>query len=300
MKGQWTMKCCISSIIKYHGENVVTNLRISGCVIYCTNIWLLLFYNLEIMVSICWKLWFPCLQNSWFHPSKKIHIEGNNQTTKNGKETDEKYFPFPMQNNNNEYITDFVFRNFWPNEKEGISLENTPTLFCVAGKWSQLGIAHFCHMQPHSYFHVQVEGSSTDTTLPLSLFSLCSLLLLLTISSITKSSKTPTRIQEMVTSIFSPSLVPSPSSLCTTDLMRGGIVPESRGMALEAYQWGQKLTSQGIRHLVAPAAGRAPTRIFLFGVEVTFVCLWTHNQALVMRDCRDRDYQKSRGTAFID
>lgn len=103
--------------------------------------------------------------------------------------------------------------------------ENDPSWDCT-----------FDHVQPHSCFHVQVERSSTDTTLPLNLFSLCSLLLLLTISSITKSSKTPTRMQEMVTSIFSPSLVPSPSSLCTTDLMRGGIVPASRGMALEAYQ----------------------------------------------------------------
>lgn len=49
-------------------------------------------------------------------------------------------FPFPMQNNNNGYITNFVFRNFWANEKEGISLENAPTLFCIAGKWSQLGL----------------------------------------------------------------------------------------------------------------------------------------------------------------
>lgn len=79
--------------------------------------------------------------------------------------------------------------------------------------------------QPLSYFQFQAERSPTDTILPRSLFSLCSLLLLLTISSITKSSKTPTKIQEMVTSIFNPSLVPSPSSLCTTDLMRGGMVP---------------------------------------------------------------------------
>lgn len=161
-----------------------------------------------------------------------------------GNETDNKkrkvnknmryIFLSPMSNKNNGYInikkTKNTLMTKW-NEKEGISIENTHTLFCIAGKWSQLGFAHF----DHSYSHVQVERSCTDTPLPRSLFSLCSLLLLLTISSITKSSKTPTKIQEMVTSIFSPSLVPSPSSLCTTDLMRGGIVPGNRVMPLEAY-----------------------------------------------------------------
>lgn len=82
---------------------------------------------------------------------------------------------------------------------------------------------------------VYVRISATALNLPRSLFSLCSLLLLRTISSITKSSKTPTKIQEMVTSIFNPSLVASPSSLCTTDLMSGGIVPGNSVMILDAY-----------------------------------------------------------------
>lgn len=83
--------------------------------------------------------------------------------------------------------------------------------------------------------YAYAEISDISLILPRSLFSLCSLLLLRTISSITKSSKTPTKIQEMVTSIFSPSLVASPSSLCTTDLMSGGIVPGNSVMILDAY-----------------------------------------------------------------
>lgn len=43
------------------------------------------------------------------------------------------------------------------------------------------------------------------------------------------------RMQEMVTRILSPSLVVSPSSLWTTDLMSGGIVPESRATMLDGY-----------------------------------------------------------------
>ena len=64
-------------------------------------------------------------------------------------------------------------------------------------------------------------GGRPSLRSPLSRFSLCSRLLLRTTSRSTNSIRTPTRIQEMVTSILSPSLVVSPSSLWTTDLMSG-------------------------------------------------------------------------------
>lgn len=72
---------------------------------------------------------------------------------------------------------------------------------------------------------------------PLSLFSLCSRRRLRTTSRNTKSSRTPTRMQATVTSILSPSLVVSPSSLCTTDLMSGGIVPASEAVMLGGGHW---------------------------------------------------------------
>lgn len=80
-----------------------------------------------------------------------------------------------------------------------------------------------------------LAGSRPDS--PLSLFSLCSRRRLRTTSRNTKSSRTPTRMQATVTSILSPSLVVSPSSLCTTDLMSGGIVPASEAVMLGGGHW---------------------------------------------------------------
>lgn len=142
---------------------------------------------------------------------------------------------------NNDYIVHFCFQLDYKMLKEGISVKKHISFICymLQESYTNWGLNHLVTCSPTcpSVFgqYAYVGISATALILPLNLFSLCSLLLLRTIISITKSSKTPTKIQEMVTSIFSPSLVASPSSLCTTDLMSGGIVPGNSVMILDAY-----------------------------------------------------------------
>lgn len=151
-------------------------------------------------------------------------------------------FLSPMHNNSNGY--ELFFRNLLLNEKEGISVENAYALlphvcYTLWENHTNWGLNSLIMCSPTCTFifreNACAEISATALILPRSLFSRCSLLLLRTTRSITKSSKTPTKIQEMVTSIFSPSFVASPSSFCTTDLISGGIVPGNRAMRLDAY-----------------------------------------------------------------
>lgn len=90
---------------------------------------------------------------------------------------------------------------------------------------------------------------------PLSLFSLCSLLLLLRTSSRTKTSTIPTSTQEMMVTIFRPSLLDVLSTLTVGAFTSGAMVPwEVIEMSLADKLW-HVLWQHYVGWCITPSAG---------------------------------------------